>query len=340
MLNLPLLETLAANNGYFDWVRSTEPIDFKLNAFLDKIGKEPVKSLSLAVTPASSVDLVYPLEDLRFAGSMATWAGEYKRPVPQDVFTVTGTRDQQDLRVSATAALPASGADHPELPRAWAKARVDALLEKIDREGEDRASIDEVIRLSKKYKFVTPYTSFLAVPRALLRPRVIRPGDPVLRLKTDPSIVSVIALFPFGLTKPLRYLKEEDTWQTRFLAPADMADGTYQVRLILRDRDGHTYRESKSFVIASKTPVLRSRLEKIRVHAGETLVISTQASGNARTITARLYGALPVALRWNSAAKASLGELAVPANLPPGKYMGSRHCRGHRAQCGHRGGGA
>ena len=97
------------------------------------------------------------------------------------------------------------------------------------------------------------------MPRALLRPRVIRPGDPVLRLKADESIVSVIALFPFGLTKPLRYLKDEDTWQTRFLAPVDMSDGTYQVRLILRDRDGHVYRESKSFVIASKTPVVRAR---------------------------------------------------------------------------------
>ena len=38
---------LAANNGYFDWVRSTEPIEFKLNAFLDKIGQEPVKNLTL-----------------------------------------------------------------------------------------------------------------------------------------------------------------------------------------------------------------------------------------------------------------------------------------------------
>ena len=60
---------------------------------------------------------------------------------------------------------------------------MDALLEKIQREGEDQASIDEIIRLARQYKFVTPYTSFLAVPRALLRPRVIRPGDPVLRVR-------------------------------------------------------------------------------------------------------------------------------------------------------------
>jgi Ca-activated chloride channel family protein len=318
--NLPLLRMLASNNGYFDWVRSTEPTEFKLNAFLDKIGQDPLKNLSLAVAPAADVDLVYPLEAARFAGSMATWAGQYKRPLTQVAFTVTGIREGQPLRVSRTVPLPAAGAEHPELPRTWAKSRVDALLEKIARDGEDSATIDEIIRLSKKYKFVTPYTSFLAVPRALLRPRVIRPGDPVLRLKADESIVSVIALFPFGLTKPLRYLKEEDTWQTRFLAPVDMSDGEYQVRLILRDRDGHVYRESKSFVIASKTPVLRARLEKSRVHAGETVQIRAQVSGNARTVTARLYGAMPAALRWNSAAKANTGEIVVPAYLPPGQY--------------------
>jgi Ca-activated chloride channel homolog len=318
--NLPLLRMLASNNGYFDWVHSTEPIEFKLNAFLDKIGQDPVKNLSLAVTPSANMDLVYPLEDSHFAGSMATWVGQYKMPLPQAAFAITGIREQQTLRLTRTAPLPANGTDHPELPRTWAKARVDALLDQIDREGETREAIDEIIRLSKKYKFVTPYTSLLAVPRALLRPRVIRPGDPVLRLKADESIVSVIALFPFGLTKPLRYLKEEDTWQTRFLAPVEMSDGVYQVRLILRDRDGHVYRESKSFVIASKTPVLHARLEQPRVHAGETLHISAQVSGNARTITARLYGAMPAALRWNSAAKANTGEIVVPAYLPPGKY--------------------
>ena len=78
---------------------------------------------------------------------------------------------------------------------------MDALLDKIVRQGEDRATVDEIIRLAKKYKFVTPYTSFLAAPRALLRPRVIRPGDPVLRLKADESIVSRDRAVPLGLTQ-------------------------------------------------------------------------------------------------------------------------------------------
>jgi Ca-activated chloride channel family protein len=317
--NLPLLNMLAGNNGILEWVRSTEPVEFKLNAFLDKFGQDPVRNLSLHLSPAANFDLVYPLEELRFAGSVASWAGRYKKPLAA-TFTAQGLRERRPVRLSAQATLPAVSNEHPYLPRAWAQARVNALLEKIEREGEDRATVDEMIRLSKKYRFVTPYTSFLAVPRALLRPRVIRPGDPVLRVKTDESIVSVIALFPFGLTKPLRYLKREDTWQTRFLAPADLPDGAHAVRLILRDRAGRVYRESKSFVIASKTPLLRARVDKPRVRAGETVRIFADASAGARTITARLYGAMPAPLRWNADAKASTGDLVVPPHLPPGKY--------------------
>lgn len=318
--NLPLLRVLARHDGVLEWARSTEPIEFKLQAFLSKIGRSPVAGLQLGASPESNFDLIYPLDEAPYAGSVAAWIGRYRRPMPKAEFAVRGTRDGSPLEMRATAALPEHNVDHPHLPRLWARRRVDALLEKIEREGEDRESIDEIIRLARKYKFVTPYTSFLAAPRALLRPRVIRPGDPVLRVKTDPSIVSVVAMFPFGLVKPLRYLSHEDTWQTRFLAPKEMADGTYQVRLVLRDRRGQVYRESKSFVIASQPPVVRVRLAKNQVRRGESVALRVSASASTRTIVARLYGAAPVHLRWNEQAGANTGELVVPRDLPAGKY--------------------
>jgi Ca-activated chloride channel family protein len=153
-----------------------------------------------------------------------------------------------------------------------------------------------------------------------LRPRLIRPGDPVLRVRTDPSIVSVVAMFPFGLVKPLRYLAEEDIWQTRFLAPRDMPDGTHQVRLILRDRKGQVARETKSFVIASKPPVVRVRLASARVRRGDTVRLSASASSTTRTLIARMYGVGPVSLRWNTQAGANTGEFIVPAHLAAGRY--------------------
>jgi Ca-activated chloride channel family protein len=318
--NLPLFRMLARQDGVLEHVLSTEPIEFKLNSFLSKIGRSPIGQLQLSVTPENAVDIVYPLQDATFSGSLASWVGRYRQPQDNVSFQVHGLRDGTPAEISAKANLPKETFDHPQLPRIWAKARVDALLEKIEREGEDQATIDEIIRLARQYKFVTPYTSFLAVPRALLRPRVIRPGDPVLRVRTDESIVSVVALFPFGLVQPLRYLAAEDIWQTRFLAPADMQDGTYTVRLILRDRRGETYREAKTFVIASKVPMVEVKLDKKRYARGQSISLKVGASQSTRTLVARLEGTAPVALHWNPTASANTGELFIPAETVPGIY--------------------
>jgi Ca-activated chloride channel family protein len=318
--NLPLLRLLARQDGRLENVLTTEPIDFKLNSFISKIGRSPVGQLRLSVSPESAVDTVYPLQASVFAGALASWVGRYQTPREGVMFSVEGVRDGAPLTLSSKASLPRESSEHPQLPRLWARARVDALLDKIAREGEDTATIDEIIRLARQYKFVTPYTSFLAAPRALLRPRVIRPGDPVLRVRTDESIASVIALFPFGLVQPLRHLPSEDTWQTRFLAPTDMRDGTYSVRLVLRDRLGHTYRESKTFVIASQPPVIQIKLPRKRFHAGEAVDLAVSASQSTRTLVARLDDAAPVALKWDAHAGTNTGQLVIPSQMIPGTY--------------------
>jgi len=318
--NLPLFRMLARQDGVLEHVLSTEPMEFKLNSFLSKIGRSPIGQLDLTIAPESAVDTIYPLQAATFSGSLASWVGRYQKPQENVGFTVQGACDGAPVEIAGKVNFPRESFDHPQLPRLWARARVDALLEKIEREGEDQATIDEIIRLARQYKFVTPYTSFLAAPRALLRPRVIRPGDPILRVRTDPSIASVVALFPFGLMQPLRYLSSEDIWQTRFLAPTDMQDGTYTVRLILRDRLGRTYRESKTFVIASKPPVVEVKLDRKRFQRGQAIDLKVQASQSTRTLMARLEGGAPVELRWDARAAANTGELLIPEQTIPGSY--------------------
>jgi len=318
--NLPLLRLLAREDGVIEQVLSTEPMEFKLNSFLSKIGRSPLGQLGLDVPQDAAIDAIYALQDSAFSGSVAAWVGRYQKPKQDAAFAVHGVREGTPLEISAKASLPRESLEHSQLPRLWARARVDALLEKIQREGEDQATVDEIIRLARQYKFVTPYTSFLAVPRALLRPRVIRPGDPVLRVKTDESIVSVVALFPFGLVQKLRYLSGEDIWQTRFFAPGDMQDGTYNVRLVLRDKAGHTYRESKSFVIASKPPVIQIRLDQKRYRRGQLLELRVSASQSTRTLLARLEGVAPVGLKWDARAGTNTGQLMIPEQMIPGLY--------------------
>jgi Ca-activated chloride channel homolog len=328
--NLPLLELLARNDGLMTNVLSTEPIQPKLDNFVAQSVSHPIAGLRLDVSPSAAVRAVYSLDDSVFAGSLAAWVGQYAVPAKHVGFTAHGEREGTALNASASVDLPELALDHPQLPRLWAQARVDALLEEIERDGESRAAVEEIIELSRRYKFVTPYTSFLAVPRSLLRPRVIRPGDPVLRVHTDPAITSVIAIFPFGLTQPLRHIASEDShkgpdsdrlWETRFLAPTDMQDGTYAVRLILRDDRGNTYPEQKTFVIASTPPSVRVRLDRTRFHRGDVMLIRAAATASTRTLTARIQGAVPADLRWNSAAAASTGELRIPTTIAPGSYM-------------------
>ena len=276
------------------------------------------------------MSLIYPLDQAVYPGSTAEWVGQYQPQAKPLSFSAHAMRSGNAVESKAEGSLPAVNPDHPQLPRLWAQARVNALLDQIAREGEVSAAIEEIIRLSRRYKFVTPYTSFLAVPRSLLRPRVIRPGDPVLRVRTDPQIDSVIALFPFGLTKPLRHLASEDLhapgdeanrlWETRFLAPPEMKDGTYSVRLILRDRQGHTYQEAKTFVIASTPPAVKVQLARTSLHRGETLELHAAATSSTRTLVARMDGITPVALRWDPRAATNTGLLMIPADLPIGRY--------------------
>jgi Ca-activated chloride channel family protein len=328
--NLPLLRSLARNNGFVEPVLSTEPIDFHLQSWLSKLTRNSLSAISLSASPASQTSYIYALDDAVYPGSIAQWIGQYKPAKKPLTVSIHATRDGTPLDASTTTPLLEEDLAHPQLPRIWAQARVNALLDQIDREGESTAAIDEIIRLSRRYKFVTPYTSFLAVPRALLRPRVIRPGDPVLRVRTDAQITSVIALFPFGLTKPLRHLASEDLqapgdeanrlWETRFLAPPDMKDGAYSVRLILRDTHGNSYREAKTFVIASTPPTVKLQLARTSLHRGEILEIRAAASSSTRTLTAHLEGVTPISLRWNPSAQTNTGTLTIPADLPIGRY--------------------
>jgi Ca-activated chloride channel family protein len=319
--NRNLLSQLAEkSNGHFDWVTENEDMAFKLEAFFAKVGQYPVANLQVKASQPDLLYQVYPGEPASaYNGSSIDWFGRYKTPAKNVVLTVNGQSRDHDIHLEKTVDLPEEATEHDFVPRGWARRRVDALLRKMDLEGEDQASIDEIIALAKKYKFVTPYTSFLAAPRSLLRPRLIRPGDPLLRIKTDPDIVSITAIFPFGLIKNLEYLSQEDVWQTRFLVPKSMKDGTYHCRIILRDKKGIQYQESKSFLIDSRAPIFQARWEG-RFKSGQKVKIIVSADQDTRYLFARLDLLPPVRIEWSQRDKASVGYLILPQHFVPGTY--------------------
>jgi Ca-activated chloride channel family protein len=246
-------------------------------------------------------------------GSLSGWIGRYAAPAPGLRFAVASPLLPGE-EGSLAAALPEKALEARDLPRRWARARVDALLMLIEREGEKREWIEEIIALSKRYKFVTPYTAFLAAPRSLLRPRRIQPGDPVLRIECDPGIVSAVALFPFGLRLPLVRRPGTALWEGRFLVPEGLKDGRYTVRVVLRDRSGARITETKPFVLDGKAPEVRPD-PMGPVRAGEEVRVAVRTDEDVILISARLGDAPPVPLRWEPASKRSVGVLRVPRSL-------------------------
>lgn len=247
------------------------------------------------------------------AGALSGWIGRYVVPEERLRFDVSSPLLTEG-RASLEGSLPEKAIVARDLPRRWARARVDHLLASIEAEGERREWVEEIIALSKRYKFVTPYTAFLAAPRSLLRPRRIQPGDPVLRVECDPSTVSAVALFPFGLRLPLVRRPGTQVFEGRFLVPEGLPDGPYTVRIVLRDAAGGTVSEAKRFVIDGRAPVIVPELPRV-AHPGEPLRVAVRTDEDVIVIEARLGDGAPVPLRWDEASHRSVGFIQVPAAL-------------------------
>jgi Ca-activated chloride channel family protein len=324
--NRHLLETLTQKcKGYFTQARETEDISSQLKLVFTQIGSASIDELKFTAANPANFSYVYSVQSPSqsqhsFDGASLAFVGRYKQAQQNTEVKIQGKLGDQDFALERRVNLPAMETAHEHLPRLWARARVDALLYEMNLNGEREDYIAEIIRLSQKYKFVTPYTAFLAAPRSLLRPRVIQPGDPVIRVKTDPAIKEVFAVLPFGETLPLKFLAGEGVWQARFLAPAWMPDGTYRCRLLMTDKQGNGYQEEKSFVVDSHAPRLTARVDSQTVRAGSEVLVKVNADKDTVRLVAKLYGAQAVQLAWSEKEKANVGRLRVPAGLASGQY--------------------
>lgn len=313
-------ELAKKTRGFYIQARETEDISPILQILLSKIGSQTIENLNFSSDFADNFYEVYATGEHSFDGSGFSFVGRYREPKAATV-NLKGVFGAREINLWKTVELPAFADFHTSLPRVWARARIDWLVKEMDLNGEREDYITEIIALSQKYKLVSPYTAFIAAPRALLRPRLIQPGDPVIRVKTDASITQVFAVLPFGETLPLKFLESEGVWETRFLAPAWMADGTYNCRLLLTDKDGNGFEEIKTFVVDSRAPAIKINLPKTTFRGGEEIEIRVSADKDTAKLTAKLYGAKPVRLIWSNAEKANIGKIVVPNNIASGQYV-------------------
>lgn len=243
-------------------------------------------------------------------GSLSGWVGRYGAPQPK-VHVELASALFPGGKAALDGALPEQALEARDLPRRWARARVDDLLARIERDGERREWVEEIIALSKRYKFVTPYTAFLAAPRSLLRPRRIQPGDPVLRVECDAGTVAATALLPFGVKLDLVRRPNSAIWEGRFLVPEGLKDGRYPVRILIQDASGARVSETKHFVLDGTAPEIQPAVPAT-ARAGELVRITAKTDKDVVLLNARVDGAPPIPLRWDAAANCSVGLVRIP----------------------------
>jgi Ca-activated chloride channel family protein len=239
-------------------------------------------------------------------GSLSGWIGRYSRPAAKVSLSPRGLPGS-----SLTVSFPDSDLEARDLPRRWARARVDHLLELIERDGEKRSWIDEIVELSRRFKFVTPYTAFLAAPRSLLRPRRIQPGDPVIRVEADPGTVRAAALLPFGRRVELVRRPRTNLWEGRFLVPDGTADGPMVVKIVLTERSGASVVETKRLVVDGTAPTVLPDPAP-RAAAGGRVRVSARSDSDTVFLSVRLGDGPPVPLRWEPGSLRSVAEVPVP----------------------------
>jgi Ca-activated chloride channel family protein len=320
--NATLLGALTQGaDGFYAAAREGEELSFRLRTFLEKLGQGSLRDVVLALADVAGVEFVMPGRIAAlFDGSDAFFVGRYRQPAANARVVLRSTEKGRAREDRFLVSLPERAVDHPWIARVWAKLRIDELVAKIAEEGEQEKWVQEIVALAKEHNLATPYTSFIAAARALLRPRDIQPGDPVLRVKTSPDITHVTAVFPFGLVKELSYLADEAVFETRFLAPPSLRDGLHRVTLILTDRAGRKHEEAKSFTIDSQPPTLKLEPDRTAVRAGEKLRVLVRADADTRRIVLRLGNGPPASAVWQSALKASVAFVEAPADLPTGSH--------------------
>jgi Ca-activated chloride channel family protein len=312
-----LLTIATAHRGAEEHVRNNEKIDAKVSAFAAKVSKPVLVDLKIDFGGARTEE-VYPatLPDV-FKGSQLIITGRY-RGESSDPITLSGEINGRPKTFSYPGKFVAQTDENPFIARLWAKDRVDHLLDQIKLHGENNELKDEIIRLSKEFRFATPYTSFLAVPKevqaAMNQGRFATGGDPWVRVTAPPDTVRVTALFPWGETKPLTLDPRDGRWTVRFIVPKGTVHGDYEVVIVLTHADGTQQRFTVRYQADLEAPQGLGRALATAVPGGWRITLSVEASEDAERVDVLVPGGDLTGLARQDGSPEFRGEVTVPAS--------------------------
>ncbi len=184
------------NHGYAKFITSDDSIALVVRDHFNRISKPVLRDISIDTGGLQAWDQ-YPktMNDL-FWGSQVTQVGLYKNSGMFDVI-LKGVMLADTVRYINAINFPDTSGGHRFVPRLWAKAKIDHILELIAIYGETDELVNQIIELSLRFQILTPYTAFYVDPTAI--------NDKNPTLKADQFTLSQNYPNPFNPSTEIKY---------------------------------------------------------------------------------------------------------------------------------------
>lgn len=161
-INISLLEKLSLENyGKTYVIHENKEILEQLNSFYRTISMPLLVDVKLDFGNII-VKEVYPchIPNL-YKGNQLFVVGRYEKGINSKI-KVYGNAFNKDLKFEIPANLPDWSDKNVIISKIWAKIKINHLLSLIKAYGDNQEYLKELIKLSKKYNIMTPYTSYVA----------------------------------------------------------------------------------------------------------------------------------------------------------------------------------
>ena len=212
------------NHGYATYITSNDSIAVMVENHFTRISKPVLTDLSVTIPGLNPRD-TYPrvLTDL-FWGTQVMRLGRYTSPGTFQV-NLGGDTRSDTVTYTKQVTFPDTAGGHRFVPRLWAKAKINYLMELIGIHGEEQELVDQVVDLSLRYGVLTPYTAFYIDPEENEDPG--RGGTDITDKSKTPQEFALHPNYPNPFNPSTTII---------YQLPADRA--SYDVRLVIYDVRG------------------------------------------------------------------------------------------------------
>jgi Ca-activated chloride channel family protein len=266
----PLLVQMATENGgYPTFIQAADSIPIVVKNHLTRISKPVLADLDIQINGLVTSDkFPRPLPDL-FWGSQVMQLGLYQNSGTFPV-VLNGTVRGETRQFTSTADFGSAAGGHRFVPRLWARAKIDYLLNQIAMYGELPELKNQVIELSLKFQILTPYTSFYSNPNNpgsavedkthagtvrefRLHQNYPNPFNPETSIRFDLPATGFVVISVYDINgRLIRVLLRESRsagsysvkWDGRDSLGNSVPSGIYVFRMEVRSADGRRFTQS------------------------------------------------------------------------------------------------